>query len=130
MTRYILAWYTMLALAIANGGFRQITFGKHMPELRAHQLLTAIGSVIMGIFIWFVVQFWPPTSSSQAVSIGLVWVVLTVAFEFGMGRFLMHCPWRQLFGDYKLAVGRVWPYCLSGLVLRRTFSTNFGNGRS
>lgn len=112
MTRYILAWFPMLALAIANGALRQLTFGKHMPELRAHQLSTAIGCTILGIFIWFVIQFWPPASSSQAVFVGLTWVALTVAFEFAMGRFIMHRPWQQLFHDYDLAAGRVWTLLL------------------
>ena len=112
MTRYVLAWFPMLALAIANGALRQLTFGKHMPELRAHQMSTAIGSILLGIFIWFVIQSWPPASSGQAVSIGLLWVALTVAFEFAMGRLLMHRPWRQLFHDYDLAAGRVWSLLL------------------
>lgn len=108
MTRYILAWFPMLALAIANGALRQLTFGKRMSELRAHQLSTAIGSTILGVFIWFVIRLWPPTSSQQAVSTGVIWVALTVAFEFGMGRFLIHKPWKQLLHDYDLAAGRVW----------------------
>lgn len=102
----------MLVLAVANGALRQLTFGKHMSELHAHQLSTAIGSVILGSFIWFVIQFWPPASSSQAVYIGLIWVLLTVVFEFAMGRFIMHRPWRQLFHDYDLAAGRVWTLLL------------------
>lgn len=112
MTRYILAWFPMLALAIANGALRQLTFGKHMSELRAHQLSTAIGSVILGTFIWFVIHLWPPASSGQAVSIGLTWVALTVLFEFAMGRFIMHRPWQQLFHDYDLVAGRVWSLLL------------------
>lgn len=117
MTRYILAWFPMLALAIANGAIRQLTFGKHMPELRAHQLSTLIGSFIMGVFIWFVIRFWPPASSRQAVTIGLVWVSLTVVFEFAMGRLLMHRPWLVLFQDYNLAAGRVWVLFLIWLAL-------------
>jgi hypothetical protein len=107
----------MLALAIANGALRQLTFGKRMPELQAHQLSTAIGSVIMGLFIWFIVRLWPPSSSQQAFSIGLIWVSLTVAFEFAMGRFIMHRPWRQLIHDYDLAAGRVWSLFLFWLAL-------------
>jgi len=112
MTRYVLAWFPMLALAVANGALRQLTFGKRMSELRAHQLSTGIGSFILGGFIWFVIQSWPPASSSQAVSIGLIWVALTVAFEFAMGRFLRHRPWQQLLQDYDLAAGRVWSLLL------------------
>jgi hypothetical protein len=108
MTRYVLAWFPMLVLAIANGALRQLTFGKRVSELHAHQLSTAIGSVVMGIFIWFIIRSWPATSSRQAVSIGLIWVSLTVIFEFAMGRFLMHQPWQRLIQDYNLAAGRVW----------------------
>jgi hypothetical protein len=108
MTRYVLAWFPMLALAIANGALRQLTFGRHLPELRAHQLSTVIGSVIIGLFIWFLVRIWPPSSSRQAVSIGLTWVSLTVLFEFVMGRLMLHRPWHELFQDYNLAAGRVW----------------------
>jgi hypothetical protein len=112
MTRYVLAWFPMLALAIANGALRQLTFGKYLSELHAHQLSTVTGSVILGVFIWIVIRFWPPVSSRQAVSIGLLWVMLTIAFESGMGRMVMHRPWSQLFHDYNLAAGRVWPLLL------------------
>lgn len=33
----------MVIIAIANGALRQPTFGKVIPELRAHQILTAKG---------------------------------------------------------------------------------------
>ncbi len=98
----------MLLIAIANGAFRQLTFAKAMPELRAHQLSTAIGSVLIGLFIWKVVRLWPPGSGRQALSIGIVWLALTVAFEFVFGRFVMHRTWPQLFGDYNVLKGRVW----------------------
>ena len=117
MARYIMAWFPMLALAIANGALRQLTFGKHMSELRAHQLSTAIGSVIMGLFIWLVVRIWPPSSSRRAFYIGLVWVFLTIVFEFAMGRIMMHRSWQQLFQDYNLAAGRVWLLFLIWLAL-------------
>ncbi len=90
MTRYILAWFAMLLIAVANGALRQTTFAKVMPELRAHQLSTLIGSVLIGLFIWFVIRAWPPLSGRQALLMGLVWLVLTVAFELFMGLVLAH----------------------------------------
>ncbi len=113
----MLAWVPMLLIAIANGAFRQLTFGKAMPELRAHQLSTAIGSVLIGLFIWAVVHLWPPASGRQALSIGLVWLSLTVAFEFVFGRFVMHRPWSQIFHEYNVIEGRVWVVFLLWLTL-------------
>ncbi len=104
----MLAWFPMLVLAVANGALRQMTFAKVMPELRAHQLSTLIGSVLIGFFIWFVIRTWPPSSSGQALLIGLIWLVLTVAFEFFMGLVLAHRPLSHVLHDYNLMSGRVW----------------------
>lgn len=117
LTRYVLAWFPMLLIAIANGALRQTTFAKVMAELRAHQLSTLIGSVLIGLFIWFVIRTWPPSSGRQALRIGLVWLLLTVAFEFFMGLVLTHKPLAQVLSDYNLFAGRVWSLFLIWLAL-------------
>ena len=117
LIRYMLAWVPMLLIAIANGALRQTMFAKVMPELRAHQLSTFIGSVLIGLFIWLVIRTWPPSSGRQALHIGLVWLLLTVAFEFFMGLVLAHRPLTQVLHDYNLLAGRVWPLFLVWLVL-------------
>ena len=96
----------MLVLAIANGALRQLTFGKTLSELRAHQLSTAIGSALIGLFIWAVFCLWPPASAGQAWATGVVWLVLTVLFETVMGRFFQHRSCADLLRDYNLFVGR------------------------
>jgi len=98
----------MLVLAIANGALRQATFGMVLPELRAHQLSTLIGSVLMGAFMWVVLRWWPPASRREAIAIGLLWVSLTVAFEFFMGLVLLGRPVAQVLADYNVFAGRVW----------------------
>ncbi|MEW6447103.1 MAG: hypothetical protein AB1426_03305, partial [Bacillota bacterium] len=40
--------------------------------------------------------------------IGLIWLVLTVAFEFGFGHFVMGHSWSRLLHDYNLLKGRLW----------------------
>ncbi len=117
MIRYVVAWIPMLLLAIANGALRQMTFGKLMPELSAHQLSTAIGSIVIGLFIYAVIRIWSPSSAKQALEIGLVWLSLTIAFEFVFGRLVMHRPWAQLLNDYNLFGGRVWVLFLAWLTL-------------
>jgi hypothetical protein len=65
----------MLMIAAVNGAVRQLTFGKVMPELQAHQLSTLIGSILIGLFIWFVIRKWPPASSRKVLLIGGLWMV-------------------------------------------------------
>ncbi len=117
MICYVLAWVGMLVIAVANGALRQTTFAKVMPELRAHQLSTLIGSVLIGLFIWLVIRRWPPSSGRQALLIGLVWLLLTVSFEFFMGLVLTHRSLAEVLHEYNLLEGRVWVLFLIWLTL-------------
>jgi hypothetical protein len=117
MGRYVLAWIPMVFIAVANGALRVLTFGRVLPELRAHQLSTAIGIVILGLYIWAVIRLWPPSSAKQALRIGCLWVLLTIAFEFVFGRVIMVNSWSRLLQDYNLLQGRVWLVFLAWLAL-------------
>ena len=103
----------MLVIAVANGALRQSLFAKVMPEPRAHQLSTLIGSVFMGLFIWLIVRIWPPSSGHQALLVGLIWLGLTVTFESFMGLVLQHRPLAQVLDQYNLFAGRVWVLLLA-----------------
>ena len=41
-------------------------------------------------------------------TLGVAWTVLTVAFEFLFGHFVMGHPWSRLLHDYNLLAGRFW----------------------
>jgi hypothetical protein len=117
MLRYFLAWFPMLALAVANGAVRQGTYGKWLPELRAHQLSTLTGAAVIGLYIAFVIRAWPPESTGQALQIGLLWLTLTVVFEFFIGLVVAHRPLSVVLRDYNLAHGRVWVLLLGWIAL-------------
>jgi hypothetical protein len=117
MIRYLIAWVAMLFIAVANGAFRQLTFGKYMSEQHAHQLSTAMGIFLLGVFIWAVIRSWPPSSASQAITIGVMWLFLTAAFEFLFGHFVAGHSWARLLHDYNLLEGRVWVLVLVWVTL-------------
>jgi len=117
MIRYVLAWFPMLVIAIANGALRQFTYARVMSEPHAHQLSTIIGSVCIGAFIWYVIRTWPPSSSRRALLIGFLWGILTVVFESFMGLILQHLSLQQVLHEYNLLAGRVWTLFLIWLVV-------------
>jgi hypothetical protein len=108
MFKYIAAWFPMIPIAIANGAIREAWYGKHLSELRAHQVSTGTGMLLFGIYIWMVIKFWRPESSDQAVAIGFLWLGLTLAFEFLFGHYVAGHSWNRLIQDYNILAGRVW----------------------
>ncbi len=115
--RYTIAWVPMLFIAIANGALREFTFGKVMSELRAHQLSTAIGSILIGLFVYAVIRRWPLSTGKQAIAVGVMWLLLTVIFEFAFGRLVSNRSWILPLNDYDLFQGRVWVLFLAWLTI-------------
>lgn len=118
---HILAWMPMVFIAIANGITRDSGYARFMSELRAHQLSTLIGVSAFAIYTWGLARMWPLASAQQAWTVGLVWVALTIAFEFTFGHYVVKHPWSRLFADYNLAAGRVWTLALVSLAVMPRF---------
>ena len=108
MLKYVIAWFPMIVIAIVNGLFREKFLANHFNELRAHQLSTASMIVLFGIYVWIIFKIWVPISSSTAIIIGLIWLVLTVIFEFLFGHYIAGHSWDKLLYDYNILKGRVW----------------------
>lgn len=95
-------------LAVANGVLREVTYGKRVSELSAHQISTGTGILLTGMLVWGLSRFWPIESSRQAWAIGACWLLATIAFEFGFGHFVVGHSARKLLADYNIFNGRVW----------------------
>jgi len=110
--RYLQAWFTMLGVAMVNGGLRDMTYGKQLPELLANQLSCLSGIILLGIVIYLYVRRWSLGSARQALYIGLFWMVLTMAFEFLFFHYFGGHSWTELLANYDIASGRLWPLVL------------------
>lgn len=127
MWRYILLWVPMIFIAIANAGIREFVYAKYLGELRAHQVSTATGIFFFGLYIWVITNFWHIQSTTQALTIGLIWLGLTVAFEFIFGHYIVGHPWSQLLADYNLFAGRVWIFVLIWIAIAPFFFYSLRN---
>lgn len=105
---YLGAWLVMLLVSVANGALREFTYGRHMSELAAHQLSTATSIVLLAGVIRACVRLYPPASGSQAWGLGLMWLLLTMAFEFLFFHYLGGHPWSELLANYNVRQGRLW----------------------
>jgi hypothetical protein len=115
--KYLLAWLPMVPLAVLNGVLRETTYGRHLPELAAHQLSTLTAVVVLGVYVGFIVRRWPFASFAQAFAAGGLWVVATVLFECLFGRLVMGLTWARLLHDYDISQGRVWALFLLWLLI-------------
>ncbi|MUM77191.1 hypothetical protein GKC30_06050 [Pseudodesulfovibrio sp. F-1] len=126
---YALAWLPMLGLAVINGVIRETVYGPYLPELAAHQLSSLTAVFLFAAYALWLGRVRPLASALQAVLAGILWLGLTVAFEFFMVVMLQGRPLTDALDDYDLASGRVWVLVLVAVAVLPWAVRRFGAGR-
>lgn len=108
MNVYLWAWLGMMVLAIVNGAVRERWMAPRMSALAAHQCSTLLLLTMLFLYARLLFIHVPLTSAGQAVAVGSSWLLLTLAFEFGVGRLVGKRSWRALLDEYNLLAGRLW----------------------
>ena len=104
----LLVWLLFMVSAIVNGTLRVKVIIPFTGEAIGHIISTVLlGAIILAI-TWYTIAWITPASRQQAIGIGVCWLVLTLAFEFGMGLFIGHLSWPEMLADYNVLKGRVW----------------------
>jgi hypothetical protein len=106
--RYLLAWFPMILIAVANGALREAWLVPRLGEHAARQVSTLLLVALLAIYVGIVTRTWPILSAARAIAVGALWLALTLVFEFALGRFVSGLSWEQLLAEYNLAAGRLW----------------------
>lgn len=105
-------WLVILGCAVLNGGLRE---GVLMPSL-GKPIALVISGVLLSIVIVAISLLLVPwlgrLNTSQCLYVGLLWLCLTLSFEFGFGRLVQHQSWQQLVEAYTFKDGNIWPLVL------------------
>ncbi len=105
----------MAVAMTANGILREVVLVPRLGATAAGVVSAAVGVAILltisGAFLLRV-----PLTRRDATSIAVVWLVLTVGFEFLIGRSVDRKSWQELLANYNLLAGRLWPLVLAALV--------------
>jgi hypothetical protein len=108
MLRSLLIWCAIIPIAIANGAVRDLLIAPRTGDAPAHVVSTVLLCGAILLWTWLTIGWVRPVDTRAAVRIGLVWLAVTVAFEFLAGHFVFRTPWHRLLADYNLAAGRIW----------------------
>jgi hypothetical protein len=111
-TAYFLAlatWFAFLITAMILGTAREALFTGRLGEYPAHVVGTLLFIVmvllIMGNFVHRVGHLMRP---HDLWLIGLMWMMMTVCFEFLFFHFVAGVPLETLLAEYNLLAGRLW----------------------
>lgn len=105
-------WGLILVCAVLNGAVREAvlvpTFGNPVALALSGLVLSACILVIS----FALVPKLGRLQGRQCLYLGLFWLCLTLAFEFGFGLLLQHRTWSELLEAYTFMNGNLWPLVL------------------
>lgn len=105
----LLLWIGIVILAILNGALRE----KILIPVVGSPAALIISGLILSFCVFLVAFLAAPwyrgLLSSHYWFIGALWLVLTLLFEFGFGRFVQHQSWNELLEPYMFRGGNIWP---------------------
>jgi hypothetical protein len=106
----------MIAIAFLNATLRELIIAKYFNELHSHQVSTLTLLLFCTFYIGLVFPRLHVKKATEALTVGLVWTVCTILFEFGLG-ILTHHSLKSLIQEYNISEGKIWPVFLVSLLL-------------
>ena len=109
IARAVAVWLVIILAEILHGIARGLFLVPLVGEFRSSQIGVFTGSLIILTIATVFVKWLGASRISELLLIGLIWFVLTLAFEVVFGRFVMGLSWERLAADYNIAKGGLLP---------------------
>jgi hypothetical protein len=106
--RSLVVWFVMLVLASVNGAIREALLIPSMGDVAGRAVSTLMLSGLVFLLTYLTIRWIHPRSARDTLNIGILWVALTLAFEFLGGHYLFGNAWSRLLEDYNVFRGRIW----------------------
>jgi hypothetical protein len=116
IVRALAVWGLLLVLAVLNGGVRDTWLSPVLGDTIGRAISSVLLALLILLATWLTIRWIGPATPGQAMTVGALWVGLTLTFELGVGHYGFGKSWAELLADYDLLRGRIWI-----LVLLATF---------
>ena len=105
LIRAFLVWLVVIAAETVHGILRGVLIVPLVGDLPARQIGVLIGSLLIFAVACLFIRWIAARTMPQLLAVGLLWVVLTVLFEIGLGRLVLGLPWERITEDYDVTRG-------------------------
>lgn len=114
--RAVLGWMLIILAETVHGFLRELFVAPHLGDLRARQLGVMVGCGLTFGVAWFLARWIGERRAAPLLAIGALWVLLTLIFEFSLGRAL-GASWDRILSDYDPSRGGFMLFGLAFMLL-------------
>jgi len=113
LSRSLLLWLVLLMLAMVNGALREGVLLKLMPRSAAFIASGVLLSAAVLAIAILGIRWLGALRLPGYVLVGLLWLGLTLAFEFSFGMLVRGKSLAEMLDAYRFRDGDIWPVVLA-----------------
>lgn len=102
--RALVVWVAIIVVETIHGVIRQTFIAPAVGDLPARQIGVFVGSVLILVIAWLFADWLRANSFKSRLVVGLLWGLLTLAFELLLGLALGYSA-QRIIADYDLGQG-------------------------
>lgn len=115
LLRALMVWLLIIAAESVQGGLRRLLTSPE-ADFAIRQVSVILGAGVIFAITWVCLRWMRVRSAADALAIGVVWVILTLVFEFAIGR-ATGVSSERIHADYDLLHGGLMPLGLLAMAL-------------
>ncbi len=115
LVRAVMVWLLIMAAESVQGGLRRLLLSPE-AEFALRQASVVVGAVVIFAITWVCIRWMRVRTAADALAIGVVWVILTLLFEYAVGR-AVGISLERIHADYDLLHGGLMPLGLAAMAL-------------
>ncbi len=103
LARAFLIWLAIIFAESVHGTVRQIFLAPLIGDFPARRIAFFVGIFLIFLIAYFFIRWINAQTAKSLFAVGLMWAILTLLFEFGLGIFVLNYSRERLFEDYDVS---------------------------
>jgi hypothetical protein len=105
LVRAIAVWLLIVFAESVHGTLRQLLLAPLVGDFTARRISFFVAVLLIFLITYFSIRWINAPTFKSLFAVGLMWMILMTAFEFGLGIFVMNYSWEQMLRDYDVSRG-------------------------
>ena len=95
-------WLLIIGVEIVHGALRTFYLAPYVGDFPARQIGVFTGSVLIFAITYLCIRWLRASTDAALLSVGWIWLLLTLVFEFSFGPLVLGRSWDDLLLDFKI----------------------------
>lgn len=114
--RSFIVWVAIIFAESVHGVMRQTFLAPLVGDFPARRIAFFVGILLIFAIAGFFIRWISAPSAQSLFAIGAMWMILTLAFEFALGIFVMKYSTERMLEDYDVSRGGLMIFGLAFMI--------------